>query len=96
MGNAYLELNNFPHAIASYRQAVDIDPNLSPALAHMGITYFKDKNPDEAIKWLRRALAVEPRSTDALNAMESVEGAEPGPRSHVVLPLSARNQSQFS
>ena len=35
----------------------------------MGIAYSKDNKLIEAVKWLRRALAVNPASVDALNAM---------------------------
>lgn len=35
----------------------------------MGIVHSKNDEPEDAIKWLRRALAVDPRSLDVLNAI---------------------------
>ncbi len=49
LGNSYRELRNYPDAVASYREALLIDPTLDVARVNLYITYMDLKAYEEAL-----------------------------------------------
>lgn len=59
LGFAYAGLKKNPEAIAEYRQAVSLDPNLAPAHLNLGIALL-DSDPATAVASFRRAAELLP------------------------------------
>jgi Tfp pilus assembly protein PilF len=66
LGNAFKAQGKLDEAVASYRRALDLNPD---AEAHndLGIAFLAQGNLDEAVAWFRRALAVKPDYSEAYN-----------------------------
>ncbi len=56
----------FDAAAARFQQALDLDPNLTPAMGALGIVYINQKKYAEAATMAERLLAVEPDNPKAL------------------------------
>ncbi len=59
LGFVYSELKKNPEAIAEYRQAVSLDPNLAPAYLNLGLTLL-DSDPAAAAASFQRAAQLLP------------------------------------
>jgi tetratricopeptide (TPR) repeat protein len=58
LGQADALDKKYPEAIASYKQAIDIDPAASVSIARMAKAYFDNKQYDEAIAAADKVLAM--------------------------------------
>jgi tetratricopeptide (TPR) repeat protein len=73
-GNALLQQEKFAEARAAYEEALAKLPEANHPAILRGIarTYFQDKQPDQAIATLERALALEPGNVESLNLIISL------------------------
>jgi tetratricopeptide (TPR) repeat protein len=62
LGNQLLKVGRVQEAIKSYRQAVDLNPNLSWAYQNLGEIYRVQHEWEEAIAAYRQSIAVQPSS----------------------------------
>lgn len=66
-GLAHYQLGEFDEALASYDQALTIDPNYIDALADKGLLLSQQGEFDEALTYFDQTLALEPEHIYALN-----------------------------
>ena len=66
LGNALRVLGRPAEARASYIEAIRIDPTRGQAASGLGLTALQENSRDEALDWLRKAVALEPRSVEFL------------------------------
>ncbi|BBO90724.1 tetratricopeptide repeat protein [Desulfosarcina ovata] len=59
LGLLYGEQRRFEAAEAAFRQALSLDINLASAAYNLGVL-LEDKNPLEALSWLRKAVSIAP------------------------------------
>ena len=73
--NAYLHTNlgwsyyldgNKPAAVQSLKQAVELEPELVPALVYLATVYLEDRNYEDMIPLLETALENDPQNADVL------------------------------
>lgn len=65
LGNARRATSDLTGAADAYRQALERDPNLADAANGLGVVLVQQHRASEAIPWLERAVAVEPRFVEA-------------------------------
>lgn len=67
MGNECLTQAHSPKAaIANYTKAIELSPTYVDALVRRGLTYFEEKQTDEALHDLNQAVQLSPRSFKAI------------------------------
>ena len=66
LGNVLRVLGRFSAARAAYVEAMRIDPTRGQAASGLGLTAIQENAWDEALDWLRKAVALEPRSVEFL------------------------------
>jgi len=64
LANAYVDNNQFDHAIESYNQAVDINPYYVDAWIDYSIFLFDNNNASESINTVNKALFFNPESIE--------------------------------
>lgn len=57
------------HAERLFTQAIQAKNDFAPAHAHLGLLYLKLERSDDALRELREALRLDPKRTDAANAL---------------------------
>ena len=72
LGGTLEEKGQFNEAIAHYREAVKIKPDVAPAQTNLGNALLRDGQVDEAIVHLQKALEIDPTYAEAYNYMGSV------------------------
>ncbi len=60
-GAAYADKNDFDHAIADYKQALALDPNLSYVHNNLGLAYNNKQHYQDAIGEFNRAIELDPK-----------------------------------
>jgi len=65
----FVAAKQFPLAIKAYKRLTDLEPNDSRALVEMGILLDQVGSSDEAQAAFKKALAIDPSSADAHNAL---------------------------
>jgi tetratricopeptide (TPR) repeat protein len=78
LGNAYAEpvVNKYDKAVAEYRLAIKIKPDLAWAHRNIGLIYWSQKKLDQALLELHEALAINPSLTDALDVCAGIYEAQ--------------------
>jgi tetratricopeptide (TPR) repeat protein len=66
LGNVQRALGHHLESGVSYVQAFGLNPGLAQAAAGLGLTFLHQDCWDEALTWLRRAVALEPESVEFL------------------------------
>jgi Flp pilus assembly protein TadD len=69
IGNLYLRLGRFDEAVAAYRQALKLDPQLASAWVNLADAWRIQGREKEAEDTLRAGLTKLPRSADLLHAL---------------------------
>jgi tetratricopeptide (TPR) repeat protein len=69
LGQAYLQQSLFDDAEASWRQALEINPNHFPSLLNLGRLDLKRSRPQAAMKSLEHAARIAPESYELVYAM---------------------------
>jgi membrane associated rhomboid family serine protease/Flp pilus assembly protein TadD len=72
LGQAFEALNDDQNAVAHYREALKINPNLYQAQMAMGSIYEKYRKPQDAILFYARAAQIRPRELEPLRALARV------------------------
>ncbi|PCJ26240.1 MAG: hypothetical protein COA96_05725 [SAR86 cluster bacterium] len=67
-GNTYSNLERYDEAVAEYRKAISVDPNLSDAIRNLANTYFFLEQYEAAKPLLARFIAMQNSTTAALIA----------------------------
>jgi tetratricopeptide (TPR) repeat protein len=75
-GIARLEQYDYRHAIEEFQKAVDLAPDLVPALVNLGIAYYYDTNYKKASEFLNAALTIDPREPHAHFVLGLLNGKE--------------------
>lgn len=75
-GNALRRLNRYPDAVASYDNALNIDPFLEPALVGRGESFYYLKNLRSAQRDAQEAVELNPFSARAVNLMGMILDAQ--------------------
>lgn len=55
----------YPQAVKQFQQAIELDPNYSPAYLNLGITYFYMKRFNESISSETKAISLNPNNPEA-------------------------------
>jgi tetratricopeptide (TPR) repeat protein len=77
LGFVYLKMDNLTSAIASFKKAVELDPNLPEAHNNLGVLYHRAHDYTAAIEALRRAVALAPGFIEAyLNLGNALRGGK--------------------
>src|SRR5262249_20461040 len=58
LGNALSDQRRLDEAVAAYRKAIDLKPDLAEAHNNLGIALGEQKKPDEAVAAYRRAIQI--------------------------------------
>jgi len=99
LGQAALDAGDRSAAEAAIGEALRLDPGHAPALLLMG-NVLRDRDPDAAIGWFRRALAARPRDVATLNNLGALLGMRGDPRAESLvreaLRLDPRNVEAHS
>jgi len=61
LGSVYTELNNYSKATEYFLQAIEINPNLVPAVYNLAVSYLHRKEYDKAIKNYQTAISLDVR-----------------------------------
>lgn len=64
MGLCHEETFNFEDAERCFRRALKISPNHAVTMSNLGLLYLNQCQPDEALKWVSRALREDPTLID--------------------------------
>jgi len=70
LGSEYLKLDDFEHAAASLRAAVQMNPDYSAAWKLLGIALGRSGHPEQALEAYRQGIAVAERKGDRQAARE--------------------------
>jgi tetratricopeptide (TPR) repeat protein len=74
LGNALAALNETEKAVASYRQALQLDPSFSRAHNNLGVLELRRGNWREARASFEEALRHRPGYAEALRNLEAITG----------------------
>ncbi|MBT3923881.1 MAG: tetratricopeptide repeat protein, partial [Nitrospina sp.] len=74
LGTAYNKLGQYQKAIASYKEAIRLDPNNGLRHGRLGIAYFKLGHYQEATASLKEALRINPNYSKARKTLNKIEG----------------------
>ncbi|MEW5987274.1 MAG: tetratricopeptide repeat protein [Chloroflexota bacterium] len=74
MGNVYFELGRYEEAIATFQQAIALDPLGHPPYRNLGRVYRTLGRNTEAIAAYRQAIVLDPEDTDSFNGLGNVYG----------------------
>ncbi|HTP62459.1 MAG TPA: tetratricopeptide repeat protein [Burkholderiales bacterium] len=66
LGNERRKAGNFEDAAASYRRALEVQPDYTNALYNLGLVLLDLKRPQEAERHFRRLREIEPRDAEAI------------------------------
>jgi len=69
MGDAYREKGLLKRAIKLYRSALGIEPTFAAAYYGMGASYLRQRDTENAYKYLNKALSIDPHHVLALSDM---------------------------
>jgi tetratricopeptide (TPR) repeat protein len=69
LGNAHLELKNYERAVAMYREALRLDPELNRAYYNLSLALTQSGRAEEAVGILERLAARDPQNRDLLEAL---------------------------
>ncbi len=65
IGDLYAQLDDYDHAIANYRKAIQLSPSLPGPHFKIGASYLRMSKPDAAIPELKTELQLAPDDTEA-------------------------------
>ena len=71
LGLAYLELNDFPHALDAFQDAVRLGPNSSEAHNWLGVALMEKSDLPNAIAEFRKAVSLDPNNARAYTNLGS-------------------------
>jgi Flp pilus assembly protein TadD len=72
LGSALVHQSEFTTALVAFRAAVAMDPDNPRAVTGCGVALLQTGNEQEGLRWLARALELEPDSPDFRHAMAGV------------------------
>jgi tetratricopeptide (TPR) repeat protein len=64
-GNVLNDLDDYPHAIAEFKKAIELDPPFPEAVVNIGYALLNSNRPDEAAEWFQKYLAGNPKDDTA-------------------------------
>ena len=86
LGFAYIKTKDYERALASYRKALEIAPDMPQALYNTGIVYALKGDKDRAFEWLGKARATRKLDMTALQTDADAETLRQDPRFAALMP----------
>jgi type IV pilus assembly protein PilF len=72
MGNSFFQAGRYPEALRELLQAEKLDSSNPMIQNNIGLIYFARSRPDLAEKYIKRAIDLEPKYTDAKNNLARI------------------------
>jgi cytochrome c-type biogenesis protein CcmH/NrfG len=66
LADRYLDAGMVEDAMSEYAVALELDPDDAEALAHVGLILYENGRPEEALRYVDRALSTDPRYPEGL------------------------------
>ncbi len=76
LASAYLESDNVPEAVTTYKKVIELSPNNAIALNNLA-WLLKDSDPRQAMSYVERALEIEPDSEAIKDTLEQIKKSTP-------------------